>query len=67
MIGECPSEAVFLLAEPGTKTYFRERVRVPVDADNDLIGVTLDRNARREPDVLDTVARELQLVEQEVS
>ena len=37
---------LFILGEKSAKTYFREKVRVPVDADPDLIGVTMARNSR---------------------
>ena len=66
-MGQGVNEELFILAEPGTKTYFREKVRVPVDADGDLIGVTLDRKARREADALGQVATQLSLREEEVS
>ena len=37
---------LFILGKPGAKTFFREKVEVPVDADGDLIGVTMQRKAR---------------------
>lgn len=59
------NEQIFLLGEPGTKTYFREKVRVPVDADPDLIGVTLQRRSRLDAPKLDSAARALGLEEQD--
>ena len=66
-VGQGVNEELFILAEPGTKTYFREKVRVPVDADGDLVGVTLDRKARRQADALDAVAATLGLREEKTS
>jgi len=66
-LGQGVNEALFILAKPGTPTYFREKVRVPVDADSDLIGVTLDRKARRNGDVVDALAEELKLRPEKVS
>lgn len=39
---------LFILAEPGVPTYFREKVRMPVNADPDMIAVTLHRAKRKE-------------------
>lgn len=52
-----------LLAKPGTPTFFRENVRVPVNAEPGLIGVTLSRNARRK-NQLDAIAGDLGLEEE---
>jgi subtilisin family serine protease len=54
-----------LLAVPGTPTFFRENVRVPVTADPQLIGVTLARTGQRR-DGIDHVAAGLGLEEQKV-
>jgi hypothetical protein len=54
-----------LLARPGTRTYFRESVRVPITADPGLVGVTLVRKARRGGG-LDQVAGDLGLEELKV-
>ena len=56
-----PNDQLFILGEPGVRTYFREKVRVPVDADTDLIGVTIRREARSRTDDVDAVGRELGL------
>ena len=65
-IGEGLNHELFILGEPGTKTYFREKVRVPVDADPDLIGVTLVRQGREDTKLLDALADGLELEPQEV-
>ncbi|WP_164234315.1 S8 family serine peptidase [Microbacterium hydrocarbonoxydans] len=54
-----------LLAKPGTPTFFRERVRVPITAEPGLIGVTLARQARRQSR-MDAVAADLGLDEQQL-
>ena len=45
-IGAGEQTELFILAKPGVKTYFREKVEVPVDADSDLVAITMDRKAR---------------------
>ncbi|HYN50728.1 MAG TPA: S8 family serine peptidase [Thermoleophilaceae bacterium] len=65
-VGEGSNDELFILAEPGVPTYFREKVRVPVDAEPDLIGVTLARQARLSRDVMDGIANELGLEPQKV-
>ncbi len=45
----------FILGEPGVKTYFREKVRVPVDADPELFAVTVARKARHSVGFLDDI------------
>lgn len=62
-----PPSFVFILGAPGVKTYFREKVRVPVDADADLIAVTLARKARRNATAVDTLASSLGLQPEKVS
>ena len=54
-----------LLAKPGTPTFFRESVRVPITSDPGLIGVTLARQAQREGRI-DQIAADLGLEEQKV-
>ena len=66
-LGQGSNEHVFLLGAPGAKCYFRERVRVPVDADPELIAITLDRQARGQARDIDAFARELRLEPQRVS
>jgi len=60
-VGQGPNEALFMLGEPGGRSYFRESVRVPVDADGDLIAVTLDRKSRTDGADVDSMAATLQL------
>jgi len=54
-----------LLARPGTRTFFRETVRVPVTAEPDLVGVTLARSARGQHR-LDSLAGDLGLSEEKL-
>ncbi|GAA1959541.1 S8 family serine peptidase [Microbacterium deminutum] len=61
-IGEGENSELVLMAKPGTPTFFREKVRVPVTADADLIGVTLARSARRR-NRLDAVIQDLRMSE----
>ena len=46
-IGVTGGRELFILGEPGIKTYFREKVRVPVSADPNLFAVTISTTARR--------------------
>jgi hypothetical protein len=48
-VGAGPNRELFILGQRGVKTYFREKVRVPVDADPDLVAVTIVHARRREP------------------
>jgi hypothetical protein len=59
-------QELFILAEHGVKTYFREKVRVPVDADADLIAITIVHKARLETAALDPVTEGLGLQSQKV-
>ncbi|MBG6054309.1 hypothetical protein IWX81_000699 [Salinibacterium sp. CAN_S4] len=61
-LGEGENAQLVLLARPGTRTFFRETVRVPVTAEPDLIGVTLARSHREKG--LDARAADLQLDEE---
>ena len=61
-LGEGDNTQLVLLAKPGTRTFFRETVRVPVTAGPDLVGVTLARQAR-DRNRLDPVAADLGLSE----
>lgn len=62
---ESQNTELVLLAKPGTPTFFRENVRVPVNAEPGLIGVTLARQARRQNN-LDAIAGDLGLEEQKL-
>ena len=62
-IQEGDNAELVLLARPGTRTFFRETVRVPVTAEPDLVGVTLARSAR-DDNRLDSVAADLGLEEE---
>ena len=64
--GTAPSRALFILGKRGGKTYFRERVRVPVDADPELIAATIARKARGDRKFLEGLARNLRLEPQSV-
>jgi hypothetical protein len=66
-IDESQNDELFLLAEPGVPTYFRERVRVPVNADPNLIAVALHPRARQARDKLDAVASDLGLEPEEIA
>lgn len=57
---------MFILGKRGGKTYFREKVRVPVDADPELLAVTVGPKARGEMRFLDGIAADLQLERQKV-
>lgn len=59
-------QELFILAERGVKTYFRENVRVPVDAEPGLLAVTIVHQARRDPSALDKLAETLGLKPQKV-
>ena len=53
------SRELFILGERGAKTYFREKVRVPVDADPRLFAVTIARGERANIRRFDAIARRL--------
>ena len=61
VIGEGENHETFILGEKGGRTFFRGRVRVPVTADPDLIGVVLERKYRKEDRALDEIAGSLDL------
>jgi hypothetical protein len=68
-VGAGPNRELFILGRRGVKTYFREKVRVPVDADPDLVAVTLIRAGRRDAGLaaaLDDVARDTGLKPEKV-
>lgn len=64
-LAEGENTQLVLLAKPGTRTFFRETVRVPVTADPDLIGVTFARSARRRSRI-DAIAADLGLSEEKL-
>lgn len=65
-IGTTPSHELFILGKRGGKTYFREKVRVPVDADPELIALTITNKARSETKFLDELAASIRLERQEI-
>jgi subtilisin family serine protease len=65
-IGDGENREVFILGEQGGQNFFRGKVRVPVTADPDLIGVSISREYRRKPDELERLAESLGLQRQEV-
>jgi hypothetical protein len=65
-VGSTAASELFILGERGAKTYFREKVRVPVDAEPDLLAVTLARNARSNTKFLDEVAGALGMEPQQI-
>lgn len=56
-IGVAASRELFILGERGVRTYFREKVRVPVDADPGLFAITIVRNARLDTAFLDEIVQ----------
>lgn len=65
-IGGTTSHESFILGEHGVRTYFREKVRVPVDADPDLFAVTIARNARTDSQFFDALVKDLGLETQKI-
>jgi Subtilase family len=65
-VGATPSQELFILGEPGVKTYFREKVRVPVDADPGLFAITVAHRARGETKFIDALVEDLDLEPQKV-
>jgi hypothetical protein len=65
-IGVTAAHELFILGERGVKTYFREKARVPVDADTGLFAVTIARNARADTKFLDALIKDLRLVPQKI-
>jgi hypothetical protein len=57
---------LFILGEKGVKTYFREKVRVPVDADPDLFAITVARNARSDTKFQANLIKQMKLERMEV-
>jgi hypothetical protein len=64
-VGAASSPELFVLGEHGSRYYFREKVRVPVDADPGLVAVTIDRKARSDREFLDKLAASLKLEQRE--
>ena len=65
-VGAASSRELFILGERGSKTYFREKVRVPVTADPSLFAVTIERKAHRDRTSLEELFGNLRLEEQKV-
>jgi hypothetical protein len=65
-IGTTAVHELFILGEPGGKTYFREKVRVPVDAPPDLFAFTIARSARSRTESVDALVRNLGLEPQAI-
>jgi hypothetical protein len=65
-LGPAATRELFILGEHGVRTYFRERVRVPVDADPDLFAVTISRPSRGDVKFLETLTRTLGMEPQKV-
>lgn len=60
-VGTAPSRELFILGKRGSKTYFREKVRVPVDADPGLIAVTIVNKSRTDRKFLEELTANLRL------
>lgn len=65
-VGTAPGRELFILGKKGGKTYFREKVKVPVDADPELIAVTITNKARSDMKFLERLAASIHLERQEV-
>lgn len=52
---------LFVLGKPGVRTYFRERVRMPVDAEPGLVGIVLARGASEQEPRLERAFAEMRL------
>lgn len=65
-IGDGETRETFILGEKGGQTFFRGKVRVPVTADPDLIGVVIERGARDRIDRLNALAESIGLKEEDV-
>lgn len=65
-VGTAPSRELFILGKRGGKTYFREKVRVPVDADPELLAVTIVHKARTDRKFVEELAANLRLEPQKV-
>ena len=65
-IGVAPSRELFILGKRGVKTYFREKVRMPMEASPDLIAVGIERKGRDDDAFLGQLARGLELSEEKV-
>lgn len=60
-VGPSGGSELFILGERGTKTYFREKVRVPVDAEPGLFAITLARNVRTNTKFQESLLKEIRL------
>ena len=60
------STELFILGEKGAKTYFMEKVRVPVTAEPGLFAVTLARNSLTDKNFEEALVREMKLERQSV-
>lgn len=65
-IGDGETRETFILSKKGAQTFFRGKVRVPVTAEPNLIGVVIERSARKQIDKLDRLAESIGLKEEEV-
>ena len=66
LIGDGDTNETFILGVEGGQTFFRGKVRVPVTADSDLIGVTIDRSVRDNADEVDALAPSIGLLEEDI-
>jgi hypothetical protein len=64
-ISAASGRELFILGKRGGKTYFREKVRVPVDSDPDLIAVSIVSKARANRKFIKDLASKLKLEQQE--
>ncbi|HEV8695788.1 MAG TPA: S8 family serine peptidase [Lysobacter sp.] len=65
-VASAGSQELFILGEHGVKTYFREKVRVPVDADPELFAITIARKGRADDTFLDSIGKGLGLRSEKV-
>jgi subtilisin family serine protease len=66
-VGPGANDEVIVLAAEGQATYFRGRARMPVDADADLLGVELSRNAPQAMANVKSAALQLGLVPMDIT
>ncbi|WP_247234271.1 S8 family serine peptidase [Telluribacter sp. SYSU D00476] len=65
-VGTAPGHEIFILGERRGRTYFREKVRVPVDADPELVAVTVVNRARTDKKFLEELTVNMPLEPQKV-